>query len=214
MLFQLMFSRKPSLRKTEKTNISQDQRGFLAQISVNNINKICSNEPLQRGAKISEELERTIKVAFDIVADEEVNHESDSDPENPLEFRQVFSFFIKYMTDRTDTIILLFRIKSKQKEHKTCSVSSSLSSSSSISPPPKTRNRSWQPTLLFSIKSDHCRATFRSKSPYFSIQSNLSDGYMAPLNVSVPEYLSPQIPQTLAAPIKPLSFLPLCPPPQ
>ena len=39
-------------------------------------------------------------------------------------------------------------------------------------------------------------------------------GNVAPPNVSVPEYLSPPIPQTLATPIKPLSFLPLCLPPQ
>ena len=181
----------------------------MAQISVNNIDKICSDEPLRRGATISEELETTIEVAFDMVSDEEVNQESDSDLENHLEFRQVFSFFIKYMTDRTDIRILLFRNKSKQKAHKTRSVSSSLSSTSSISPPPKTRHRSRQPTLPFSTKSDHRHAIPCSKSPYFSIKSNLSTGNVAPPNVSVPEYLSPLIPQTPTASIKPLSFLPL-----
>ncbi len=39
----------------------------------------------------------------------------------------------------------------------------------------------------------------------------MSDGNVAPPDVSVPEYLSPPIPQTLAAPIKQLSFLPLRP---
>ncbi len=128
-----MFSRNLSLQNTKKTNISQDQRAFLAQVSVKDIDKICSDEPLQRGAIISEELKTKIEVALNIVPDEEVNHESDSDPENPLEFRQVFSFFIKYMTDRTDIIILLFGNKSKQKAHKTCSVSLSSFSTSSIS---------------------------------------------------------------------------------
>ncbi len=209
-----MLSRNLLIRNTEKINISQDQRAFLAQISVKNIDKICSHEPLRRSATISEELETTIKVALDMVPNAEVNHESDSDPENSLEFRQVFSFFIKYMTDRTDIIILLFRNKSKQKAHETRSVSLSLSSTSSISPPPKTKHRSWQPTLPFSTKSDHRHTTPCSKSPYFSIKSNLSTGNVAPPNVSVPEYPSPPIPQTLAAPIKPLSFLPLCPLPQ
>ena len=37
----------------------------------------------------------------------------------------------------------------------------------------------------------------------------MSAGNVNPLNVSVPEYLSPSIPRTPAAPIKPLSFLPL-----
>ncbi len=92
--FQLMFSRNPSLRNTEKTGINHDQRAFLAQISVNNIDKICSDEPLQRGATISEELETTIEVALDMIPDEEVNNPSDSDPENPLEFGYVFLFFI------------------------------------------------------------------------------------------------------------------------
>lgn len=78
-----MCSRNPSLRNTKKTNISQDQRAFLAQISVNNTEKICSDEPLQRGITMSEELETTIKVASDMVPDEEVNYQSDSDPENP-----------------------------------------------------------------------------------------------------------------------------------
>ena len=54
--------------------------------------------------------------------DEEVNHESNSDPENSLEFRQIFLFFIKYITDRNDIIILLFRNKNKQKAHETRSV--------------------------------------------------------------------------------------------
>ncbi len=142
-----MFSRNPSLRNTEKINISQDQQVFLAQISVNDIDKICSDDRLRRGATISEELETTIEVALDIVPDEEVNHESDSDLENSLEFGQVFSFFIKYMTHTTDIIILLFRNKSKQKAHKTRSVSSFSSSTSSISLPPKTRQRSRQPNL-------------------------------------------------------------------
>lgn len=118
------------------------------------------------------------------------------------------------MTDRTDIIILSFRNKGKEKAHETRSVSSSSSSTSSISPPPKTRHRSRQPTLPFSSKSDHLRATPRSKSPYFSTQSNLSAGNVAPPNVSVPEYPSPPIPRTPAAPIKPLSFLPLRPSPQ
>ena len=206
--FQLKFSWDSSLQNTQKTNISQDQRTFLAKISVNNIDKICSDEPLRRGAKMSEDLETTIEVALDIVPDEELNHKSDSDLEDLLEFRQVFSFFIKYMTDRTDIIILLFRNKSKQKAHKTRSVFSFLSSTSSISPPPKTRHRNRQPTLTFSTQSDHHRAT-RSKSPYFSIQSNLSTGNVAFPNVSVSEYPSPPIPWTPAAPIKPLFFLPL-----
>ena len=211
MPFQLMLSRNLLLRNNNKTNISQDQRAFLAQTSVNHIDKICSDEPLQRGATISEELGTTIEVALGMIPDEELNHESDSDSENPLECRQVFSFFIKYMTDRTDIIILLFRNKSKRKAHETRSVSSSSSSTSSISPPPKTRHRSRKPTLPFSTKSDNRHATFCSKSPYFSIQSNLSAGNVAPPNVSVPECPSPLIPWTPAAPIKPLSFLPLRP---
>ena len=76
-LFQLMFSRNPLLRNTETTNISQDQRTFLAQISVNHIDKICSDEPLQKGVTISEELKTTIKFALDMVPNEEVNHKSD-----------------------------------------------------------------------------------------------------------------------------------------
>ena len=98
------------------------------------------------------------------------------------------------MTDRTDIRILLFRNKSKKKGNETHSVSLSLSSTSSISPPPKTRHRSRQPTLPFSTKSDHRRATPRSKLPYFSLQSNLFAGNLAPPNVSVPEYPSPSIP--------------------
>lgn len=89
-----MFSRNPSLRNTKKTGINHDQRAFLAQISVNDIDKICSDEPLRRGAKISEELETTIEVALDMIPDEEVNNPSDSDSENPLEFGYVFLFFI------------------------------------------------------------------------------------------------------------------------
>ena len=212
--FQLMFSQNLSLQNTKKTNISQDHQAFLAQIPINDIDKICSDELVQKSATISEEPETTIEVALDMVPDKEVNHKSNSDPENPLEFKLVFSFFIKYMTDRTDIIILFFRNKSKQKAHETRSVSSSSPSTSSISPSPKTRHRSRQPTLLFSTKSDHRCATPRSKSPYFSIQSNLSAGNVSPPNVSIPEYLSPQIPKTLAAPIKPLSFLLLRPSPQ
>ena len=191
MRFQLMFPRNLLLRNTKKTIISQDQRAFLTQISINNIDRICFDEPLQKGATISEELKTTIEVALDMVPNEEVNHESNSDPESPLKFWQVFSFFIKYMTDTTDIIILLFRNKSKQKAHETRSVSSSSSSTSSISSLPKARHRSRQPTLPFSTKSDHRRATPRSKSPYFNIQSNLSDRNVSPPNVSVPEYLSP-----------------------
>ena len=149
-----------------------------------------------------------------MVPDEEVNYETDSDPENSLEFSQVFSFFIKYMTDRHDIIILLFRNKSKQKAHETRSVPSSLSFTSSISPLSKRKHSSRQPTLSFSTKSDHRRVTSRSKSLYFSIQSNLSTGNVAPPNVSVPEYLSLPIHQTPTALIKPISFLPLCPSPQ
>ena len=122
----------------------------MVQISVNDIDKICSDKPLQRGATISKKLERTIKVLLNMIRDEEVNHKRDSDLENHLELRQVFSFFIKYMTYKTDIIILLFRNKSKQKAHKTLSVSSSSYSTSSISPSPKTRHRSRQPTLPFS----------------------------------------------------------------
>ncbi len=122
----------------------------MAQISVENIDKICSDESLQMGATISEELGTTIQVALGMVPDEEVNHESDSDPENSLECRQVFSFFIKYMTDRTDIIILLFRDKMRQKANESRSVSLSSSSTSSKSPPPKIRHRSWKPTLPFS----------------------------------------------------------------
>ena len=164
-----MFSQNQSIRNTKKTNVSQDQQALLAQISVHDIDKICSDELLQRGATISKQLETTIEVALDMISDEEVNHESDSDLENLLEFSQVFSFFIKYMIDRTDIIILSLRNKSKQKAHETCSVSSSSSSTSSISPSPKTRHRSRQPTLLFSTKSDHRRVTPRSKSLYFNI---------------------------------------------
>ncbi len=61
----------------------------------------------------------------------------------------------------------------------------------------------------FFNKLDHRRATPCSKSPYFSIKSNMSAGNVNPLNVSVPEYLSPSIPRTPAVLIKPLSFLPL-----
>ncbi len=101
-----------------------------------------SDEPLQRVATISEELETKIKILLDMVPDEEVNHKSDSDPENSLEFRQVFSFFIKYITHKTDTIILLFKNKSKQKAHETRSVCLSLSFASSISPHKKTKHKS------------------------------------------------------------------------
>ena len=82
-----MFFLNQLLQNTKKTNISQDQRSFLAQISVNNTDKICSDELLSKGAIISEELETTIEVALDMVPNEELNHESDSDPENLLEFR-------------------------------------------------------------------------------------------------------------------------------
>ncbi len=210
----MTFFRNALLQNTKKSNISQDQRVFFAQISVNYIDKICSHEPLQRVATISEELETTIEVALDMIPDEEVNHESDSDPENLLEFRQVFSFFIKYITDITDIIILLFRNKSKQNAHETRSVSLSLSSTSSISPILMTRHRSRQPTLPFFTKSDHRRAIPRSKSPYFSIQSNLSTENEALQNVSVSKSPSAPIPRTLVASIKPLSFLPLCSSPQ
>ncbi len=191
MRFQLMFPRNLLLQNTKKTNISQDQRAFLTQISINNIERICFDGHLLKGATISEELKTTIEVGLDMVPDEKVNHESNSDPESPLKFWQVFSFFIKYMTDKTDIIILLFRNKSKQKANETRSVYSFSSSTSSISPPSKIKHKSRQPTLHFSTKSDHCRATPRSKSPYFSIQSNLSARNISPPNVSVPEYLSP-----------------------
>ena len=104
-----------------------------------------------------------------MVPDEEVNHESDSDLEHRLEFRQVFSFFIKYITDRADIITLLFRKRSKQKAYETLSVSLSPTSTSSISPPPNTRHGSRQPTLPFSTKSDHHRATPCSKLLCLSI---------------------------------------------
>ncbi len=82
-----MFSQSPLLRNTEKTNISQDHQAFLAKISVNDVDKICSDEPLRSVATISEELEKTIEVVLDMVRDEGVSHESDSDPENSLQFR-------------------------------------------------------------------------------------------------------------------------------
>ncbi len=105
MPFQLMFSRNPSLQNTEKTNISQGQQPFLAQISVNNIDRIYTDELLQKDARIFKELETTIRVALDMISDDEVNYESHLDPENLLEFGQEFSFFNKYITDRTYIII-------------------------------------------------------------------------------------------------------------
>lgn len=103
-----------------------------------------------------------------MVHDEEVNIQSDSNLENSLKFRQVFLFFIKYVTDRTDIIILSYRNKGKQKAHKTRNVFLTLSSPSLISPLPKTRQRNQPLTLHFSSKSDLCRATPRSKSPYLN----------------------------------------------
>ncbi len=144
-----------------------------------------------------------------MVLDEQGNHESNSNSENLLKFRPVFSFFIKYMMDRTDIIISLIGNRRKQMPNETSSVSSSLFSTSSISPSPKARHKTRQPTLLFSTKSDNSHAPPCSKSPYFSIQSNLSAGNVAPPNVSVPEYPSPLIPWTRAALIKQLSFLSL-----
>ena len=178
--FQLIFSRNPSLQNIKKTNISQDQRAFSAQISVNDIDKICSDLPLGREATISEQPETTIKVALGIVPDEEINHESDSGLENSLEFRLVFSFFIKYMMDVSDIIYSLLRNKNKQKAYETCCVSLSLSFTLSITPLPNTRHRSWQPNLPFFIKLNHYRATLCSKLSYFHIQFNFSAGNVAP----------------------------------
>lgn len=89
-----MFSRNFSLQNTQKTNFNEDQQAFMAQNSVNNIDKICPDEPLQRGATICEELETTIEVALDMIPDEEVNNPGDSDPKNPLEFGYVFYFLL------------------------------------------------------------------------------------------------------------------------
>lgn len=72
--FQLMFFQNLSLQNTLKTHFSQDLRVFLVQISINNIEKICYDEPLRRGVIILEELEMTIKVALDMVSNEEIDN--------------------------------------------------------------------------------------------------------------------------------------------
>ena len=107
-----------------------------------------------------------------MISDENVNHESDSDPENRLEFRLVFLFFIKYMTDRTDILILLFRNKSKQKAHETPSVSLSLSFISSISPfsKDKTQEPKTNFTLFYSIGSLSCHFSFKIALFQYTIQ--------------------------------------------
>lgn len=86
MLFYLVLSQYLSLQSTKKTNINQQQRAVLAQISINNINKISSDELLQRGATICKELETAIKVPLDLVLDEVMDNQSDSDPDNSFDF--------------------------------------------------------------------------------------------------------------------------------
>lgn len=116
------------------------------------------------------------------------------------------------MGNITNTRTLYFRNKGNKRPSETHSISLSSSSTSSTTPLPlaaKARNR--QPAFIPSgSKADHQHAIPRPKSPYFNRQSNLSAGAQN----SAPQYPSPPILRTPAAPIQPHSFLPHRPSPQ
>ncbi len=140
-----------------------------------------------------------------MVSGEKVDNQSNSDPDNSLDFEQVFSISHQYMKNKVGYNICNSEIKVSKKHLKHAAPLYHLffSLHKYYFLPKLDVEFAYQLYLFFLYHFIFISAP-RSTSSYSVPQSMLSDVAQSkgPPNISVPEYLLPLIPRKLAAPMK------------